>query len=570
MTIYDNFPALTFRKFQPEILRALDTAFASKDFVILEGPTGVGKTLFAKAIADYSENCHIVTNQKSLQDQYINDYHISTIKGRSNFTCLEDSRQSCSTGPCLTSTFVCENKPIPDREGEFAAHSEKRGDLFWKSHKHCNYWVQKTEGLISPITVHNYSYFLHETNFVGDIGPREFLISDEGHNIEKQLLNFVMTSITAKNIRHIGVDFINYGTDVEKWITWLTLLYDKLIPERLTVLKAMMEDKLMGSSHLAEYDGLISINNKLSFFFEEYHKNPANWIAVPSIERGSIMQVDFKPIFINEYTHKLYFKYGKKNLIMSGTILNAKKMMESLGLSPDETAVITVPSPFPASHQPIYHLNIGRLNAKALNPREPDNIRKNIVNAIDIILDLFPHDKGIIHCQTYNISSLISENTRHKSRILTHKPANRIDILNKHLTSTSPSVICSPSMQEGVDLKDDLSRFQILVKVPYPYLGDPQIKRRMELDQEYYNWLTCLSIVQSKGRSIRTPDDHAITFTLDSNFGYFVSKNSDMLQEFFGQYVQPKVLFTRKYRTQLQAAIGAHPQDTEWAQNMLK
>jgi len=31
---------------------------------------------------------------------------------------------------------------------------------------------------------------------------------------------------------------------------------------------------------------------------------------------------------------------------------------------------------------------------------------------------------------------------------------------------------------EGLDLKDDLARFQIVMKMPYPSLGDPLIKRK--------------------------------------------------------------------------------------------
>ena len=35
-------------------------------------------------------------------------------------------------------------------------------------------------------------------------------------------------------------------------------------------------------------------------------------------------------------------------------------------------------------------------------------------------------------------------------------------------------------MQEGVDLKGDCSRFQVICKIPYPYLGDKWVKARMK------------------------------------------------------------------------------------------
>ena len=41
-------------------------------------------------------------------------------------------------------------------------------------------------------------------------------------------------------------------------------------------------------------------------------------------------------------------------------------------------------------------------------------------------------------------------------------------------------------MAEGIDLKDDLSRFQIITKVPYPNLGDERIKIRCNKDYIWY------------------------------------------------------------------------------------
>jgi Rad3-related DNA helicase len=66
-------------------------------------------------------------------------------------------------------------------------------------------------------------------------------------------------------------------------------------------------------------------------------------------------------------------------------------------------------------------------------------------------------------------------------------------------------------MSEGVDLKDDLSRFQVLVKIPYPYLGDPLVKKRMNKWSGWYSLQTAKKIVQAVGRSVRSYDDSANT-----------------------------------------------------------
>ena len=88
-----------------------------------------------------------------------------------------------------------------------------------------------------------------------------------------------------------------------------------------------------------------------------------------------------------------------------------------------------------------------------------------------------------MHCNSYKIANYLKKELRSK-RILTHDSTNRDEILNKHLTSTEPTVLLSPSMTEGVDLKGDASRFQVIVKVPYPYLGDPIVRKRMNKNEK--------------------------------------------------------------------------------------
>ena len=65
--------------------------------------------------------------------------------------------------------------------------------------------------------------------------------------------------------------------------------------------------------------------------------------------------------------------------------------------------------------------------------------------------------------------------------MIIHSSKNRDKILEKHINSSEPTVIVTPSMTEGVDLKYELSRFQILCKVPYPYLMDKQIQFKMKM-----------------------------------------------------------------------------------------
>ena len=95
------------------------------------------------------------------------------------------------------------------------------------------------------------------------------------------------------------------------------------------------------------------------------------------------------------------------------------------------------------------------------------------------------------------------------------------------------SVLLSPSMMEGVDLFDDLSRFQVIIKLPWSNLGDARIKVKSQLDGEWYTNKMWVSILQASGRSTRNEDDSSITYILDSNFKYFYEQWQHKLPNWF-------------------------------------
>lgn len=98
-------------------------------------------------------------------------------------------------------------------------------------------------------------------------------------------------------------------------------------------------------------------------------------------------------------------------------------------------------------------------------------------------------------------------------------------LLLGHFESKEPTVLISPSLNTGIDLRDDRARFAIIVKVPYPSKGDRWTDVRRERDSAWYNWLTGLKLVQAYGRTCRNKDDWAITYILDSAFTGFVRRN---------------------------------------------
>ena len=94
-------------------------------------------------------------------------------------------------------------------------------------------------------------------------------------------------------------------------------------------------------------------------------------------------------------------------------------------------------------------------------------------------------------------------------------------------------MLLSPSMTTGVDLKDDLSRFQIVVKMPFSSLADPRIKKKSTINSNWYTCQMLKTLIQACGRSTRSVDDFSATYILDSSFKYWVTRYKKWLPESF-------------------------------------
>jgi Rad3-related DNA helicase len=157
-----------------------------------------------------------------------------------------------------------------------------------------------------------------------------------------------------------------------------------------------------------------------------------------------------------------------------------------------------------------------------------------LAEAVKEILKEHKGQKGIIHSHSYKITNFLRKNIRDK-RLIFHDADDREEALRKHMSSTTATVLVSPSMAEGVDLRDDLSRFQIIMKVPYPSLGDKLVKKRMHRWSWWYPMQTIKTIVQAVGRSIRNEKDQAVTYILDADWQRFYNKNSNIFPDSFKQ-----------------------------------
>jgi Rad3-related DNA helicase len=524
------FPYPEVRKEQQEIIDFALDAFLEQDkkFVIVEGGTGIGKSAVGFTISQYCNKTmngtgtYYLTTQKVLQEQYMRDFKkrgMFNLQSSTNFRCKYYKHKTCA---------MARREMKVSQDNKFRQCCGGTG---------CRYRKAKQDFMDADHGVTNFSYFLAETHYSQQLEPRTMMVVDECHNTEIQLSNFVEIVVSehfANQVLKLQVPVMSTQYQVFRWIVdvykpkleGIKFHYEKII-EKLSLQKKMKEFLKVSS----QYELIDKHLCKLSRFIGTYHKD--NWVLnMTETEVKNTKRFEFKPISVSTFSDPYLFRSATKVLLMSATIMNRDAFCEMLGLPAEEVAFISIPSPFPTENRPIIASPIGSMSYKMIDKTLP-----NLAKAVKAILDAHPNDKGLIHCHSYKIAQYLKRNVKSK-RLLSHNSEDREKKLKIHTADTRPTVLLSPSMQEGVDLKGDLSRFQILCKVPYPYLGDKLVKKRMNKWKWWYPLQTAKVIVQSVGRSVRSDTDSAVTYILDSDWERFYSKNKALFPKGFDDCIK--------------------------------
>lgn len=532
------FPFDNIRPNQIEALGWIEEFLLSdKKFLILELPVGSGKSPIAMTAAICKGSAHITTANKVLQDQYLRDFKhiIKDLRGKPNYQNCYDDYIEKNKKPPQSGRRLCSPDPF----------SKKKKDET-RLGPPCEYHMAYDAAKKGPISSYNSSAFFSYSQVWGKSGGnvvRSVLVIDEGHTLVSQLSNFVEFSISLSQAQSYSksLQTLPGFTDIPSTQNFLFNMWKDIMDRPDQKLDKLPEEvKIIPvPSHFTEKKEIEAFEN----FFRKLHNlllilNRKNIEFIVDneldIRVNKVVRTTLRPVVVKELAHEYCFQFAEKVIILSATILDVHTYCDMLGIDLGDMMYRAQGSLFPVVNRPIYTRCIGN----SLNMRNLDAELPNLCSKISTILGHYKDYKGIIHGTTYRICTYIYENLKDPRILFPKSASEQKDILSKHYESPEPTVLLSPSMQEGVDLKDDSSRFQIIVKVPFPNLGDKIIKKRMELYDGYYDMQTCLSMVQSYGRSTRTEQDWSHTFILDGQFWRIVDKNKGILPRWFLEAIQ--------------------------------
>lgn len=521
---------------QVDLLTQIDKAFnEGHKFVICCAPTGSGKSFLSKTLSneskepsesfrlliesydafrvdqygDYTkeEDClneesfgaFALTITKSLQDQYTNLFEdTKSLKGKSNYLCKVDENYNVDFAPCLFN------------------HRIKEACILNST---CEYYNSRRDMLINKLGVLNYSMFL---SLPDHVKKRQYIICDEASEVEDELVKRFSRSLNYKIIKKLGykptdIPLNNY-TKFRVWLDALLMRLGDEIEELKKTLNKKRKGGLAGDMDVQRYKLFNNLYSQLQATLD-------TWEECEYIIENDLDGVTLKPLRVDNLA-KHIFDNGDKILLMSATIIDPENFAKTLGIK--KFKYIEVDSTFDPKNAPIYSVVKNKLNYKNLREKLPE-----LKDTIQKLCDLHKNVKGVIHTHTMEITQFLRDNLHDPRFLFRLDGSNNEQIIKLHTESTEPTVLVSPSMTYGVDLKEDLARFQIVSKASYMPLNDERIKKLFKEDPSWYVNKMLNHLIQACGRGVRTKNDKCVTYILDGTITDAVLRNAKKLPKYF-------------------------------------
>ena len=521
---------------QVTILNKMEAAFAEgHKFIICNASTGSGKTFLPKTLANsvngpsnkfierinnysmFSDDgpsyaseeplfgCYTLTITKALQDQYRDTFEDTGIlKGQSNYLCDIDDSLSVDIAPCM------EIKDI-------------KFDC-WKCDR-CPYYNTRNSMLKSKFSALNYSMFF---SLPPHLKKRKIIVCDEGSELDEQLVNQFTCEVDIPFLVKTATSMTAFPTQETptKVLAWVGNLLGS-VNRNIEVYKDWFKEHKQRtperSKKLGEHTKLINLQSSLEILIETF--NDSNYIIVRADKT-----IKFIPLKVDKLS-KYIFDCADHIIIMSATIIDHKNFCANLGI--DKYKYIEVESEFDHNKAPIHILVKQRINFSNMKEMLP-----KLANQVSELLNHHKDDKGIIHTHTQFIADYIRNNVKSSRLLCREAGVKNEDILDIHSKSSDPTVLVSPSMTYGVDLKGDLANFQIILKAPWLPTKEPRIEKMMKLDKDWYSNKMLCAVVQACGRGIRSMSDECVTYILDGSVFDAIDRNQAKLPKYFIERLQ--------------------------------
>lgn len=482
----------TLRPEQVDAISKIIHYWDNYDTFVLVGPPGSGKSVIGATLANWyrrvkapTESVAIITPQVMLQEQYADTLPIHVLKGKDRYQCVNSNKRQPSS---------C-------------------GDHFDLTEHYCTgcpYSEARKKVATEPITAFNFhSYYFH---FKHDGTHPNFTIIDEAHKLVGAISDFY--SLKVWRDQDAYPDKIETHMDIVGWL-------DERIPE-LQAEKAEATGKTRQK--------IARTLSKYELLHNSFHNPAADFLITEGPEKRYSKQVrclNARPTSLIPFASRLW--KSKKYVLMSATINSYD--IKKLGLQNRRVYKLEIDSAIPVASRPFIFMPTTPMyynNRFAAVPKLCAALRKLAAK----------HDtKGIVHIP-YNLGALCQKELGKDPRFLFHTQKNKQAVYDAWRLSDTNQILMASGMAEGIDLAGENYKWQVILKLMRPSLGDELVQREWNTDKDAYDWETIKTTVQQYGRICRGPLDSGITYILDSSFLAFFRKTKSSWPVYFQQAVQ--------------------------------
>jgi len=508
-----EFPAPSFRGAQEQALADIRDAFAAgNEVVLVRAPTGSGKSLLARAVMgaaatvdetspSEATGAYYTTPQVSqIDDVEADDLldDLAVIRGKSNYDCILPGEHDTpvNRAPCV-------------RQQGFDCSVKHR----------CPYFSDRAIASGNRYAAMTLAYFMR-TAGSEVFRKRDAVVIDEAHGLAEWAEMYATIELSPDRVPvwdEVGVPDVNADAGPEEDALDRTARFVASL--RDTAKRA--KDELTGRPELdreevARRDRLQELISELGWFLEDYRDldSPTTWVVDQPDGEGSSIAI--KPLDPARYLQHTVWDRGNRFALLSATILSKEAFCRGIGLNPANVALVDVEHTFPLEHRPLYDVTQGSMTYEHRSETVP-----KIARLVVRLMAEHPDEKGLIHAHSYDIAGRIVEKLGEfgvAARVRRHGRENRDAELSAWKASDDPEVFVSVKMEEALDLKGDLCRWQVVCKAPYRNTNDSRVARRLADDQwAWYHRTALRTVIQACGRVVRAPDDYGATYLADDS-----------------------------------------------------
>lgn len=453
------------RDVQITALKWIEENWDSGKHLVISAPTGAGKSMLARTL-QIATGSPIIAPNNDLVRQYAASYpELNKYIGQEHYRC-EVFRMTCRTAQRMTNC-----------DGSGCGGCPLR---------------QSRERAMNGSTVFNPLSLWHLIRQEGY--EYDCTIVDEAHSVLNMLRTLSSSSRRLTNEEFAALRRKGFNARrIDEWILIdfllerAQILYERANLAPTLASKTKFENRALEFEHTAKC--LQAESEKYAIWFDGQRMN----IQAVKVPKNTIKKV-----------------LKGRCILLSATLVKSD-INEILNGEPYE--YLDLASPIPVKNRKVlFAPSEFRHNYQELDP-------KALVKRTEEIIRAEGTPNTIVHVPY----SLAAEMQPYWTLpVITHEREDKARALRQFISDGG--ILIGSGCTEGLDLKGDLCRLNIIAKLQWPCLGDSWVKKRRAMQDGYMWYLaeTLKVVIQAAGRSTRGEDDYSRCIVLDPSFSNLI------------------------------------------------